>query len=146
MNNHLLPPPYNQAESPSLLKRSLVRPLCNTLLPEPTCSTPQQPLKRPIPVGTNGNNLPPIRVVYISDTHNVTSPLPPGDILIHAGNLTAHGTFDELQAQLQWLSAQLHTHKIVIAGNNDLILDKECDDKFLTYSEEDSAIKWNKLD
>ena len=146
MNNHLLPPPYNQTESPSLLKRALVRPLCNTLLPEPTRSTPQQPSTRPIPVGTNGNNLPPIRVVCISDTHNATPPLPPGDILIHAGDLTAHGTFDELQAQLQWLSAQPHTHKIVMAGNHDLILDKECDDKFLTRSEEDSAIKRNKLD
>lgn len=60
--------------------------------------------------------------------------------------MTAHGTFDELQAQLHWLSAQSHTHKIVIAGNHDLILDKECDGRFLTHSEEDNAIKRNKLD
>ena len=146
MNNHLLPPPYNQAEPPSLLKRALVRPLCNALLPESTRSTPQQPSTTPIPFGTDENGLPPIRVVCISDTHNATPPLPPGDILIHAGDLTAHGTFDELQAQLRWLSAQPHAHKIVIAGNHDLILDKECDNKFLTRSEEGSAIKRSKLD
>ena len=145
MNNHLLPPPYNQAESPSLLKRAL-RPLCNALLREPTPLTPQQPSTTPIPFGIDENDLPPIRVICISDTHNATPPLPSGDILVHAGDLTAHGTFDELQAQLRWLSAQSHTHKIVIAGNHDLILDKECDDRFLTRGEEDSAIKRNKLD
>ncbi|KAL3479449.1 Metallo-dependent phosphatase-like protein [Aspergillus californicus] len=146
MNNHLLPPPYNQAESPSWLKRTLVRPLCDALLGEPTRFTPQQPSTTPIFFGTDENDLPPIRVVCISDTHNATPPLPPGDILIHAGDLTAHGTFDELQVQLRWLSAQPHTHKIVIAGNHDLILDKECDGKFLTRGEEDGAIKRKKLD
>lgn len=146
MNNHLLPPLYNQAEPPSLLKRALVQPLCNALLPEPTHSTPQQPSTTPIPFGTDENGLPPICMVCISDTHNAMPPLPPGDILIRAGDLTAHGTFDKLQAQLQWLSVQPHAHKIVIAGNHDLILDKECDDKFLTHSEEDSETKRSKLD
>ena len=144
MNSHLLPPPYNRAELPSLLKHAFVRPLCNALLPEPTCSMPQQPLTTPIPFGID--DLPPIRVVCISDTHNATPPLPYGDILIHAGDLTAHSTFDELQSQLHWLSAQSYTHKIVIMGNHDLMLDKECHDRFLTHSEEDSAIKQNKLD
>ncbi|KAL4733479.1 Metallo-dependent phosphatase-like protein [Aspergillus similis] len=142
MNNHLLPPPYNQTKSSSWLKRALIWPLCDVLLGKPTRFTPQQPSTTPISFGTDENGLPPIRVVCISDTHNATPPLPPGDILIHAGDLTAHGTFDELQAQLQWLSVQPHTHKIVIAGNHDLILDKECDGKFLTQGGSGGGIRY----
>ncbi|OKP11708.1 hypothetical protein PENSUB_2780 [Penicillium subrubescens] len=59
-----------------------------------------------------------------------------GDILIHAGDLTAKGTFDEIQAQLRWLSSQPHRHKIVIAGNHDILLDEDCDAKFVTRLED----------
>ncbi|KAK0644455.1 Metallo-dependent phosphatase-like protein [Cercophora newfieldiana] len=58
-----------------------------------------------------------ISVVCISDTHT------DGDILIHAGDLTDCGTFSEVQAALDWLRSQPHRHKIVIAGNYDLLLD-----------------------
>ena len=68
-------------------------------------------------------SVPPITVVCVSDTHNRQPALPPGDLLIHAGDLTQRGSFDELQAQLTWLAAQPHHHKIVIAGNHDLLLD-----------------------
>ncbi|ODA82737.1 hypothetical protein RJ55_01246 [Drechmeria coniospora] len=65
-----------------------------------------------------------VTVVCISDTHNTTpSPLPPGDILLHAGDLSQYGTFPEIQAQLSWLAAQPHPHKVVVAGNHDLLLD-----------------------
>ncbi|KAF2496766.1 Metallo-dependent phosphatase [Lophium mytilinum] len=65
----------------------------------------------------------PIRVVCVSDTHNGTPEVPEGDLLIHAGDLTNTGTLKELQAQINWLSALPHTHKIVIAGNHDTFLD-----------------------
>jgi len=65
----------------------------------------------------------PIKVVCLSDTHNETPEVPDGDILIHAGDLTQNGTFAELQAQLSWLAKLPHQHKIVIAGNHDLLLD-----------------------
>ncbi|KAL9627266.1 MAG: hypothetical protein Q9204_006691 [Flavoplaca sp. TL-2023a] len=65
----------------------------------------------------------PINVVCISDTHGTQPSLPQGDLLLHAGDLTQWGTFSEIQAQLTWLSAQSHTHKVVIAGNHDLLLD-----------------------
>lgn len=42
----------------------------------------------------------PVRTVCISDTHNIQPELPDGDVLLHAGDLTNRGTFDELQAQL----------------------------------------------
>jgi hypothetical protein len=66
---------------------------------------------------------PPITLVCISDTHNSKPDLPDGDILLHAGDLSQYGTFDEIQAQLDWLNSHLHPHKIVIAGNHDLLLD-----------------------
>lgn len=66
---------------------------------------------------------PSVRIVCISDTHNLQPSLPPGDLLVHAGDLTEWGTFDELQKQLSWLSSQPHQYKIVIAGNHDLLLD-----------------------
>ncbi|KAF7195089.1 putative rhamnogalacturonate lyase C [Pseudocercospora fuligena] len=64
-----------------------------------------------------------ITVVCVSDTHNTRPPLPDGDILLHAGDLSQYGTFAEVQAQLNWLNEQSHRHKVVIAGNHDLILD-----------------------
>ncbi|KAK4237638.1 hypothetical protein C8A03DRAFT_44521 [Achaetomium macrosporum] len=66
----------------------------------------------------------PIRVVCVSDTHNKQPVLPPGDILIHAGDLTENGSFDEVQAGLTWLSSQPHRFKILIAGNHDVLLDE----------------------
>lgn len=67
-----------------------------------------------------------VTVVCISDTHNTRpSSLPPGDVLVHAGDLSQFGTFAEIQAQLAWLAAQPHRHKVVIAGNHDLLLDRE---------------------
>ena len=66
-----------------------------------------------------------IRVICISDTHNSTPPVPDGDILIHAGDLTENGTLSELQAHIDWLSSLPHTHKIAIAGNHDTYLDPQ---------------------
>lgn len=66
---------------------------------------------------------PPVTVVCVSDTHNANPSLPDGDILLHAGDLSQYGTFAEIQAQLDWLRTLPHAHKIVIAGNHDLLLD-----------------------
>ncbi|KAF2636773.1 Metallo-dependent phosphatase, partial [Massarina eburnea CBS 473.64] len=83
--------------------------------------THQPPAHRPPPPDPSGPA--PIKVVCISDTHNTTPPIPPGDILIHAGDLTHDGAGADLSAQLSWLRSQPHAHKIVIAGNHDLLLD-----------------------
>lgn len=66
---------------------------------------------------------PSITLVCIADTHNSKPELPHGDILLHAGDLSQYGTFDEIQAQLHWLNSHPHQHKIIIAGNHDLLLD-----------------------
>lgn len=66
-----------------------------------------------------------LRVICVSDTHNTTPDVPDGDILIHAGDLSQYGMFDEIQKQLDWLNSLPHRWKIVIAGNHDLLLDPD---------------------
>lgn len=61
----------------------------------------------------------PVKVVCISDTHDQTVPVPPGDILIHAGDLTDSGLVEDIQKQIDWLALQPHPIKILVAGNHD---------------------------
>jgi hypothetical protein len=63
------------------------------------------------------------RVVCVSDTHNTTPPLPKGDVLIHAGDLTNQGSLSELQRAIAWIEKAPYEAKIVIAGNHDITLD-----------------------
>jgi predicted phosphodiesterase len=58
------------------------------------------------------------RIVCISDTHNQTSQLPKGDVLIHAGDLTNQGSYTELKKTISWLEKADFEVKIVIAGNS----------------------------
>ncbi|KAF2875518.1 Metallo-dependent phosphatase-like protein, partial [Massariosphaeria phaeospora] len=69
------------------------------------------------------------RIVCISDTHNQTPKLPKGDVLIHAGDITALGSFAELQKMVEWLEKADFEAKIVVAGNHDLTLDAEFDEQ-----------------
>ena len=66
-----------------------------------------------------------VTVVCISDTHQHQPLVPDGDLLVHAGDLTDYGTFEEIQSQLDWLAKLPHKHKVVIAGNHDRLLDPE---------------------
>ena len=63
------------------------------------------------------------RFVCISDTHNSLPKLPPGDVLVHAGDLTNQGSFSELQKTVAWLEQAPFQCKLVVAGNHDITLD-----------------------
>ncbi|KAI0780484.1 Metallo-dependent phosphatase [Trametes elegans] len=63
------------------------------------------------------------RFVCVSDTHSHIFNVPPGDVLLHAGDLSRHGTLPDLQVTLQWLKGLPHPAKFYIAGNHDLALD-----------------------
>lgn len=69
-----------------------------------------------------------MRVVFISDTHNLhdrmISPIPDGDLLIHAGDATSMGRMHEIAAAGAWLRNLPHKHKIFIAGNHDWLFEK----------------------
>lgn len=70
-----------------------------------------------------------MKVVCISDTHRYHGYLnmPKGDILIHAGDFTDWGGFNDIRDFSAWLRTLHYKHKIVIAGNHDV--------KFETYPE-----------
>ncbi|ALG66798.1 metallophosphatase domain-containing protein [Beggiatoa leptomitoformis] len=62
-----------------------------------------------------------MKIVLISDTHGFHHDikLPEGDILIHAGDISEHGTFAEIREFDAFLSTLPHRYKIFTAGNHD---------------------------
>lgn len=108
--------PASPFDRPSLAHTLLTQPLhlILRLLAHALTSLRPHPRRHPRPV----------RIVCISDTHSLDpGPIPNGDILIHAGDITAHGTPAELQAAINLLSALPHPYKFIIAGNHDTYLD-----------------------
>ncbi|OCH93802.1 Metallo-dependent phosphatase [Obba rivulosa] len=63
------------------------------------------------------------RFVCISDTHSRIFPVPFGDVLLHAGDLSSGGSLQQLQVTLDWIGSLPHPTKILTAGNHDLVLD-----------------------
>ena len=62
-----------------------------------------------------------VRLVLLSDTHGLHDEItvPPGDILVHAGDVTPSGSLPQLQDFNEWLATLPHPKKLVIAGNHD---------------------------
>ena len=75
----------------------------------------------------------PATVVYVSDTPYTCPSIPPDDLLLHAGDLSQFDPFEEIQIQLDWLNAQLHTHQIIIAETHDKLLDAKFVANDLSY-------------
>ena len=71
-------------------------------------------------------------MVAISDTHGKhcdLQPLPEGDVLIHAGDLSRSGTKEQTKEFLEWFAEQKHPHKIFIAGNHDFFFEQAYPDE-----------------
>lgn len=68
-----------------------------------------------------------MRLVCISDTHGDHEglALPQGDVLIHAGDVSAHGHRAETLEFMKWLGAQGFEHTLCIAGNHDTYIEQE---------------------
>lgn len=60
-----------------------------------------------------------MQICLISDTHGTRPVVPAGDVLIHCGDLTHLGSFQELRTEAAWLKSLPHKHKVIIAGNHD---------------------------
>eukprot|EP01063_Lacrimia_lanifica_P006772 TRINITY_DN14269_c0_g1_i1.p1 TRINITY_DN14269_c0_g1~~TRINITY_DN14269_c0_g1_i1.p1 ORF type:complete len:322 (+),score=99.35 TRINITY_DN14269_c0_g1_i1:59-1024(+) len=65
------------------------------------------------------------RVVVLSDTHGRVSAadyarVPDGDVLLHCGDITRKGGWDEAAAFNAWLAGLPHKIKVVMPGNHDL--------------------------
>jgi Icc-related predicted phosphoesterase len=65
-----------------------------------------------------------MRLVVISDTHgkhgDLPNPLPEGDVLIHAGDYSVFGEYDETKEFLDWFVKHPHKHKIIVFGNHEV--------------------------
>lgn len=63
-----------------------------------------------------------MRLVLLSDTHGLHDTLPPlpgGDVLVHAGDVTRRGSLAEVRSFFDWFAQRPHRHKVVVAGNHD---------------------------
>lgn len=66
-----------------------------------------------------------MKIVCISDTHNKHRKIdiPDGDILIHSGDFSSN--IKSIYNFNDWIRELPHKYKIVIAGNNDFIFEKD---------------------
>ncbi len=66
-----------------------------------------------------------MKIVCLSDTHNCHEqiPVPDGDILIHAGDATTIGNFQQISAFNKWFANLPHKIKIFVAGNHDWLFE-----------------------
>lgn len=73
-----------------------------------------------------------MRIVCLSDTHcfGPRIAVPDGDLLLHAGDHTFHGTELETRRALDWLASLPHRHKVFIAGNHDFYFDRSAPPSF----------------
>lgn len=69
-----------------------------------------------------------MKIVAISDSHgqhHSLKQLPPGDMLIHAGDVSSRGGLAAVTNFLIWFSKQDYKYKIFIAGNHDFLFERE---------------------
>lgn len=83
------------------------------------------------------SQLPKLKIVCLADTHSQVVPIPPGDVLIFAGDLSKSGKLSEIQEAIAWIASQPHQYKIVIGGNADLALDECCSGSPASFEWED---------
>jgi predicted phosphohydrolase len=90
-----------------------------------------------------------VRIVALADTHLAHAALvvPDGDVLVHAGDALQHGSLDELDRALDFLSTLPHRTKIFVAGNHEVCLEKRpseararLEDAGLVYLEDTTAV------
>lgn len=66
-----------------------------------------------------------MRILHLSDTHghhHELGPLPEADMVVHTGDFTCKGTFDEARDFVAWLAALPCRHKVFICGNHDFCM------------------------
>lgn len=85
-----------------------------------------------------------MKLVCISDTHgdHEKLELPAGDVLVHAGDLSAHGEESETLAFMQWFGRQDYSYRVCIAGNHDTFIEQH-PRRAAAYAEENGTLLLN---
>ncbi len=67
-----------------------------------------------------------MKIIVISDTHGQHHNLevPPGDMVIHAGDVSRSGKESQIKEFLLWFEKLPHKYKIFVAGNHDWYFEK----------------------
>ncbi len=65
-----------------------------------------------------------MKIVIFSDTHGYPIDLPDGDLLLFCGDACIAGTLEEISKFNSYLGTQSHKHKVMIAGNHDIMFEK----------------------
>lgn len=78
-------------------------------------------------------------ITLISDTHNkhkqITSSLPGGDLILHAGDLSSLGYKHEIESFCTWFNKlNNYEFKVFISGNHDFMFEKDPDQAKEIYS------------
>jgi hypothetical protein len=60
----------------------------------------------------------------VTPVHHRQLQLPPGDLLTHAGDVTANGTRTEVLDILVWLDGLEYRHEVFTGGNQDFYLEE----------------------
>ena len=66
-----------------------------------------------------------MKILHLSDTHGhhrELEALPLADVVVHSGDITYHGTYDEVIDFVDWFSRLPFEYKVFIAGNHDFAL------------------------
>src|ERR1700733_3108197 len=92
------------------------------VIANPVCSAARSLYHARLPFRNPQSATSPLTLICISDTHNCQPHIPPGDLLVHAGDLTQSGSLGEVQETLDWLNTFWPTPKVAVAGNHDLFL------------------------
>ena len=72
-----------------------------------------------------------MRILHLSDTHGhhrELTALPQADVVVHSGDITFHGSYDEVMDFVRWFAALPYKNKLFIAGNHDFSLAGEQSD------------------
>jgi len=71
------------------------------------------------------------KIVMISDTHMrhnaLTGKIPECDLLIHAGDMTGRGEFEDVMATYEWLEEQPARNIVTIPGNHEKGMERDLD-------------------
>lgn len=63
-----------------------------------------------------------MKILHLSDTHGChlkLKNLTEADVIVHSGDFTMAGSYDEGEAFMRWFGSLPYRHKIFIAGNHD---------------------------